>query len=313
MKLAHKKHAQKFSLVGLFIGILFIPLNALAAGLMPFVLGNATAETSVSTASVKVKQALKDNGFNIAGTYSPTQNATIIVVTNNQLKKIASLSKHGGFGAMQRVAVTKTGGKIEVSYTNPSYLWNIYRMKGDISPIQTAMQKALGKQSEFGADKGLSADDLRGYHYKMMMPYFDDEDELAEYGSYKEAVASVEAGLKAKQAGSKKVYRIDIPGKNVTVFGVALNYKGASDKNIAKQIDLSGHSHAAHFPYEILVDGDEVMALNGKFRIAINWPSLSMMGSGSFMSISDAPDDIKDALTAVANNKKIESEEDSLL
>ncbi|WP_321324462.1 hypothetical protein [Thiomicrorhabdus sp.] len=313
MKLAHTKYTQKISLAGLLIGFLFIPLNALAAGLMPFVLGNASSETSVASASAKVQQALKDNGFNVAGTYSPTKDATIIVVTNNQLKKLAAMSKHGGFGAMERVAVTKKGGKIEVSYTNPTYLWNIYRMKGDIAPIQAAMQKALGKQSEFGADKGLSADELRDYHYKMMMPYFDDEDELAEYDSYKEAVSAVEAGLKAKQAGSKKVYRIDIPGKEVTVFGVALNYKESADKNISKKIDLTGHSHAAHFPYEVLVVGDEVIALNGKFRIAINWPSLSMMGDGSFMSISGAPDDIKEALTAVAENKKIEKESDSLL
>jgi len=313
MKLAYTKYTKKISVAGLLIGFLFIPLNALAAGLMPFVLGNASSETSIASASTKVQQALKDNGFKVAGTYSPTKNATIIVVTNNQLKKIAGMSKHGGFGAMERVAVTNRGGKIEVSYTNPTYLWNIYRMKGDIAPIQTAMQNALGKQSEFGADKGLSADDLRDYHYKMMMPYFDDEDELAEYDSYKQAVAAVEAGLKAKRVGSKKVYRIDIPGKKVTVFGVALNYKESADKNIAKQIDIKGHSHAAHFPYEILVVDDEVIALNGKFRIAINWPSLSMMGSGSFMSISGAPDDIQDALTAVAKNKKIDNDSDSLL
>ena len=313
MKLALDQHAKKMTLATLLLGFLMIPLNAMAAGLMPFILGNPSSESTVKAASEKVQQALKENGFNVVGSYSPTQNSNVIVVTNTQLKKIAGLSKHGGFGAMERVAVTSKAGKIEVSYTNPTYLWNIYRMKGDITSIQSSMEKALGKQSEFGADKGISADDLRDYHYKMMMPYFDDGDEVAEYDSYQQAVNAVENGLIAKLANSQKVYRIDLPGKNVTVFGVALNYKVAADKNIAKQIDLSGHSHAAHFPYEILVDGDEVMALNGKFRIAINWPSLSMMGSGSFMSISGAPDDIKDALTAVANNQKIEKDSDSLL
>lgn len=214
---------------------------------------------------------------------------------------------------MERVAVTDKGGKIEVSYTNPAYQWNVYRMKGDIQPIQTAIQKALGNQAGFGADKGLSADELRGYHYKMMMPYFDDEDELAEYDSYKEAITAVEAGLKANRAGTQKVYRIDIPGKEMTVFGVAIKKSEGADSNFAKQIDNKKHSHAAHFPYEILVSGDEVIALNGKFRIAINWPNLSMMGSGSFMSISGAPDAIEEALEAVAKNKKLESNSDDLM
>ncbi|BCN92902.1 hypothetical protein THMIRHAM_06870 [Thiomicrorhabdus immobilis] len=280
---------------------------------MPFILGDNSTESSVKAAAAKTQQALKDNGFTVVGSYSPNSKSTVIVVTNAHLKKLAAMSKNGGFGAMERVAVVDNGGKIEVSYTNPSYHWNVYRMKGDIAPIQTAMEKALGNQSGYGADKGLSADELRGYHYKMMMPYFDDEDELAEYGSYKEAVAAVEAGLKSGHAGSKKVYRIDVPGQDMTVFGVALKHKEGADSFIAKQIDIKGHSHAAHFPYEILVVGDEVVALNGKFRIAINWPSLSMMGNGSFMSISGAPDNITEALKAVAKNQKIEKESEGLI
>ncbi|WP_051144985.1 hypothetical protein [Thiomicrorhabdus sp. Kp2] len=313
MALAFKQQSKKMALLTVLFGFFLIPLNALASGLMPFILGSTPTETTVKSATEKVHQSLKENGFTVVGSYTPNSHTTVTVVTNSQLKNMASMSKNGGFGAMERVAVTDKGGKLEVSYTNPSYLWNVYRMKGDIAPVQKAMETALGKQSEFGAEKGLSADDLRGYHYKMMMPYFDDEDELAEYGSYKEAVAAVESGLKAKYAGSTKVYRIDIPGKEMTVFGVALNHLDGADKNISTQIDKSNHSHAAHFPYEILVTGNEVVALNGKFRIAINWPSLSMMGSGSFMSISGAPDHITEALTAVAKNRAIQKESDSLL
>lgn len=313
MALAFKQQSTKIALVSVLFGFFLIPINAMASSLMPFVLGGPLAESSVKAATEKVQQSLKENGFTVVGSYSPNNRSSVTVVTNPQLKKIAGMSKNGGFGAMERIAVTDKGGKIEVSYTNPSYLWNVYRMKGDIAPVQAAMEKALGKQSEFGAEKGLTTDDLRGYHYKMMMPYFDDEDELAEYGSYKEAVAAVESGLKAKYAGSTKVYRIDIPGKEMTVFGVALSHLDAADKNISTQIDKSNHSHAAHFPYEILVTGNDVVALNGKFRIAINWPSLSMMGSGSFMSIAGAPDHITEALKAVAKNKAIEKESEGLL
>lgn len=145
----------------------------------------------------------------------------------------------------------------------------------------------------------------------MMMPYFDDPDQLADYDSHQEALAAVEAGLQHQRADSKKVYRIDIPNQQMSVFGVAINHGDGADHFITQQIDLASQSHAAHFPYEILVVKDEVIALNGKFRIAINWPSLSMMGSGSFMSISGAPDAITQALAAVATDKPIRAESDS--
>jgi hypothetical protein len=221
---------------------------------------------------------------------------------------MAGQSENGGFGAMERIAVIQKGADVEVSYTNPAYMWNVYRMKGDIQPVQSAMKMALGAEKEYGADEPISDEDLRGYHYKMLMPYFDDEDELAEFDSHEAALKSVEAGLAANMAGSSKVYRIDIPGKKMSVFGVALTNKEGADSFISKAIDHQGMSHAAHFPYEMLVVDDEVIALNGKFRIAINWPHLSMMGDGSFMSISNAPDNIAQALIAVAKNKKIEVE-----
>lgn len=279
--------------------IMGMPLSAMAAAMMPFIMGNAPSG-DLSAATSATESALSGAGFEVVGKYSPDNGTNVIVVTNDKLKSIAGNSENGGFGAMQRVAVVNNGGAVQVSYTNPTYQFNAYRMKGDISGVQSAMEKALGNAKQFGAEKGLEADDLREYHYMFAMPYFDDEDELAEYGSYDEAVKAVEAGLAANRGGAKKVYRIDIPGKKMTVFGVGLAFKDGSDSNIIKQINDKTNSHAAHFPYEILVVDDEVMALNGKFRIAINWPSLSM---GQFMSIGSAPDAITAALKGVAKNQ----------
>lgn len=280
---------------------------AWASNHMPFILGSVEAGELQSVAA-KTQSALQAQGFEIVGRYAPNADTQVLVVTNNALKALAAASENGGFGAMERVSIVKRNGQVQVSYTNPVYMWNAYRMKGDIAPVQKAMQSALGAVKEFGADKGLSAEELREYHYKMMMPYFDDEDTLAEYGSYDEAVKKVEAGLASGKAGAQKVYRIDIPGTQMSVFGVALKNGEAADQYIQSKIDLNAESHAAHFPYELLVVGDEVVALNGKFRIALNWPSLSMMGDGSFMSISNAPDDIVTALKAVAKNEPVEKE-----
>ena len=52
-------------------------------------------------------------------------------------------------------------------------------------------------------------------------------------------------------------------------------------------------------PYEILVSGKKVFALFARFRIAINFPDLSMMGDHSFFSIMCAPGEIEDALEKV--------------
>lgn len=294
----------------LSLTIMSAPIATWAGNYMPFVLGNLTAG-NVAEASDKARAALQSKGFEIVGEYSPSGDTQVLVVTNNLLKSLASQSKNGGFGAMERVSITGKSGQVQVSYTNPVYMWNAYRMKGDIMPVQKAMQDALGAQKEFGADKALSADDLRKYHYKMMMPYFDDDVELAKYSSYQEAIKQVEAGLASAKAGTTKVYRIDIPGTKMSVFGVGLTNGEAADSFIMTKIDTNSQSHAAHFPYEVLVVDGKVISLNGKFRIAMNWPSLSMMGTGSFMSISNAPNDIETALESVAKNKNPSSHDSS--
>jgi hypothetical protein len=70
-------------------------------------------------------------------------------------------------------------------------------------------------------------------------------------------------------------------------------------------IDFADIKSTAHLPYEILVSGNKVYHLYARFRIAIDFPDLSMMGSNSFMSIMSAPGAIKDSLTeTVAAEKK---------
>ena len=75
------------------------------------------------------------------------------------------------------------------------------------------------------------------------MEYFDEPNSLATYDSYEEAVAAVEKGLAAKAGGASKVYRIDVPGKKQTLFGVAMssettNNKYMDDTFIMNEIDF---------------------------------------------------------------------------
>jgi len=280
--------------------------GAMAADVLkPFVLaskGAGTVQEKVDAA----KAALQANGFAIAGSYSPYPDATILVVTSDELKSNAAKSEHGGFGAVQRIAVTKVKNEVQVSYTNPVYMANAYRMQGDLKNVEAKLEKALGKVEEFGA-KGLSEKKLRKYHYTFAMEYFDEPSVLAEYGSYEEALKAVEANLAAGKGGVSKVFRVDVPGKKEAVFGVAL--KGGADKNMDDKyvmgvIDFKDLKSTAHLPYEMLVTGNKVVALYARFRIAINFPDLSMMGDNSFMKIMESPEAIRKALVVAAGGKE---------
>lgn len=270
----------------------------------PFILAEkASGDAAAVVAATSAK--LTGAGFEIVGTYAPYPEVTILIVTNDALKSAAAQSDFGGYAAAQRVSITKAGGDIQVSYTNPSYMGPAYRMKADLAPIRAQLAAALGEMQEYGPENGLDDDDLREYHYMFGMEYFDEPSELNEADSYQAAVAAVEKGLAAGTSGVTKVYRIDIPGKDETVFGVAMDgSKGdgtmQDDTYIMSQIDFKDLKSAAHLPYEILVSGKTAYALYARFRIAINFPDLSMMGSNSFMSIMESPETIRIALTKAA-------------
>lgn len=293
-----------------FLGALALSVCATVAFaqdavLKPFVLGSKGTGDLVQKVEA-TKAALTKGGFTVVGSYSPYANTTIVVVTNDELKTTAAKSENGGFGAAQRVSVAKVKDEVQVAYTNPAYWANIYRMAGELKDTSAKLQTALGKVEEFGA-KGKTAAELRKYHYKMMMPYFDDTDTLVKHPNHEEAVKQVEAGLAAGKQGVTKVYRIDIPGKKEVVFGVAM--KGAEkdkfmdEKYIMGQIDFKDVKSVAHLPYEMLVTDNEVIALSARFRIAASFPDLTMMGDNSFMKIMESPEAIKKALAYTAGDK----------
>jgi hypothetical protein len=253
-----------------------------------------------------VKSELGDKGFEVVGEYSPYPTAHIIVVTNDALKKAAASHDRAGYVAAQRVTITKVGDEVQIAYTNPVYMAAAYRVKADLSGVADLLRDALGAEKEYGPEQGLTAEELEDYHYTFGMEYFDEPNELASYNSYKEAVAAVEKGLAAHKGDTSKVYRIDIPDSKQTVFGVSMSAKGETGNKfmdesfIMSEIDFKPLRSTGHLPYEILVKGSEVETLHGRFRIAVNFPDLSMMGANSFMSIMPSPDAIRESLTLAA-------------
>jgi len=290
---------------------LFYAASGVAADakLMTYILAEKKAG-DVATVTAATKAKLSKAGFEIVGEYSPYDTATILIVTNNTLKANAANSEFGAYGAAQRVTITKADNEVQVAFTNPTYMSHAYRMKGDLAGVTAKLKSVLGDQGEFGPDEGVTAKDLRDYQYKWLMPYFDDPLELADYGNQQIAIEKVEALLLNNKVGVKKVYRIDIAGKEETVIGVSMAGPGkldcSGDKYIMNEIDFKKLKSTGHLPYEVVISKGKVYALPAEFRIAISFPDLSMMGSNSFMSIMCAPLAIQEALTVAVGGEFLE-------
>lgn len=289
------------------LSLLMLGTVQAAERLKPFYLAEIVSGEMAAVVA-NTRQKLSDGGFEIAGQYTPYAGATVIGVTNDALRQAAAQTDFGAFGAVQRVTVTEgKDGRLQVAYTNPVYLAHAYRMKSDLAEVAAQLQQTLGMQQAYGSEKGLTVKELRKYHYKWLMPYFYDRLELAEYPTHDAALKGVAAGLAAGKAGVNKVWRVDVPGKAASVFGVQITDKAenecAGDKYIMDRIDFKDIKSTGHLPYEIVVKDNKAYALPAEFRIAISFPDLSMMGSNSFASIMCAPTAIEQTLTLAAGGK----------
>jgi hypothetical protein len=294
--------------ISLFIVLLVLALFSMAQAevLKPFVLGK-TPPGSMADVVEYAKAQLTDQGFTIVGSYVPFPAATVICASLPELSAAAAAAENGGFGAAQRVAVTEVNGALQLSYMNPAYLGTAYGL-GKLESVSAKLAAALGHEQEFGAE-GVKEEKLGPgkYHYKMLMPYFDDIDVLNTYPDYETGVNTVEANLAAGKGGTVKVYRIDLPGKDISVFGVG-NTQGDgpdsgdkdTDKEILDIIDFQEIRSTPYLPYEIMVQGNQALALRGRYRIAVHFPDTSMAGAHGFTKIMSSPGGIKKALEAVA-------------
>jgi len=293
--------SMKLSLV-LLVSLFLAGTAAAESTYQPFVLASIN-ETGLEQQTEDTLSALKKAGFTIAGQYSPIDDTNVIVATSPNLKAVAALTERGGYGAGQRVSVSLRNGKTEVTFVNPLYIQYAYRLEGDLLSVYDQLVKALGHTEEFGAEKKMTAKKLAKYHYMIAMQRFDDPSELGSFESFAAAVAAVESGLAVESDPLTLVYRIDIPGKDQAVFGVGMKATSDADEEVdidaAHQmaiVDFEGYSKAAYFPYEVLVNGTDVEALHMRFRMAVHFPDLSMMGEHGFTKLMASPGATEGAL-----------------
>jgi hypothetical protein len=292
---------MKLRILSLLLGGLLVGAAAAAdTTYQPFVLASV-GDDGLAEQTAATVTALEEAGFSVVGLYAPVDGANVIVVTSPELLAIAAKSPQGGYGAGQRVSVAERDGKTEVAFINPVYLQYAYRLEGDMQPVYDHLTAALGEMQTFGAEKKMTAKKLLKYHYMIGMQRFDDPSELGSFPSYEEAVAAVQDGLARPDDGLSLIYRIDLPGKQQTVFGVGMRATGEDDLPIdaANQlaiVDFEGPRKVAYFPYEVLVDGTQVKALHMRFRMAVHFPDLNMMGEHGFTKLMASPGATEDAL-----------------
>ncbi|MDH5426228.1 MAG: hypothetical protein OEY29_14665 [Gammaproteobacteria bacterium] len=308
MELSFKKASFKFLLAVISLSLSSLSSSYAADDVLykPFVMAKTPAG-DFSAVIASTKSALTKAGFDIVGDYSPYENAHVLSVTNKTILNIVKDEERGAYGAVQRVSVSNVNGKVQVAFANPEYMAYGYRFKNNFKSVRADLIAALGYEKDFGS-QGLSEKKLRKYNYAWGMEEFDEPNSIAEHNSYKAAIAEIEKGFKSNKVGATKVYRVDIPGKDVTIYGVGLKSpkmfnKYQDDGYIMSVIDFDKEKHLAHLPYEMVVFGNKIEALNGRFRIALSFPDLSMAGENSFMNIMGAPGGINSALKAVAGGK----------
>jgi uncharacterized protein (DUF302 family) len=289
----------------LIFTVLLAGYAATSQSLKPYILG-ATANGSIADTKTKVKSGLEGAGFTVAGEYMPVGDANrwIIVVSHPALDNaVKSVGELTGFASTLRVGLTKENSVINISYTNPKYWGNAYfrddfdKVATDYTKVEVAFKKAVAnigeaKGAAFGSEEGVEIDDLRNYHYMFGMPYFDETKELADFDSHNEAIAKIENSLKWGKPGVKLVYRHDVPGTKLVLYGLALSGEDG-EGNFMPKIDISTPKHTAFLPYELLVMDNEVHMLHGRFRIALSFPDLTM---GTFTKIMSTPGDIQDLM-----------------
>ncbi|RXP45178.1 hypothetical protein EC396_15920 [Lutibacter sp. HS1-25] len=280
--------------------IVIINLNAIAQNYSPYIKVGESSK-SIQQISDEVTAALNNASFTVLGQYNPEgkSNLKVIVFTYNELKNtVVKVADRGALAAAYKIGLVANNGKVTVSYTNPDYIlraylgdnFNKYKTVFDkfSNDVKTALMPVGNEFKPFGGS--VDAEKLGKYHYKIMMPYFTDPVELNEYSSFDEGLKLIEKNLKAKKGQTFEVYKIVYPDKKVAVFGVALQNK---ENGEAAFLPIIGEAHIAAMPYEIILQGNTVTMLHGKYRIALHWPELTM---GTFMNIMSTPGDIEDTL-----------------
>ncbi|MEW5823578.1 MAG: hypothetical protein AB1766_04435 [Pseudomonadota bacterium] len=294
---------NKFWAVVVLFGVLGV--TAAQAALKPFVAGVPRAG-SLEEVAAQLDIAASGAGFELVGRLAPGPEALVLAFTHPELKRQAAMTPRGGYGAVVRVGLTATPSGVVPVWTSLTYQAVAYRMGSALGGLSDAFDRAMGGGQPFGAE-GFQEKDLAGYRYGFGMETFGESYDLGDYPSHEAAVRAIEANLARQAGGVGKVYRVDIPGTQQTVFGVSLHPENPHEANenwLLGRIDDGQQRRWAWLPYEILVRGNKAEALHLRYRLALFFPGIRMTGNGpNFMSLRDSPDAVQSVLRTASGGR----------
>lgn len=261
----------------------------------------------MSSLSQQMQDKISGDGFHIIGQYQVADRDDLLVLcfTRDDLKKVCEdFEDRGALASVLKVALRKVNDSVELSLLHPNYMF--YAYFGDDYKIQATALKKIDQDAknllkEFGKVKpfggGLTADDLEKYHYKVMMPYFDDPVELEEYTSFEEGLKFIRNKFANSGSDIKLVYEIVDEKRQTAVFGIGFLNAEMGEPSF---LPIIGERHIAAMPYDIILQGSTVTMLHGKYRFALYWPELTM---GTFMKIMSTPGDVEDAMENITEKE----------
>lgn len=108
-----------------------------------------------------------------------------------------------------------------------------------------------------------------------------------------EKICRILSFKKRRLGNTTKVYELVRKDKNAAVFGIALLDPEIGEAHF---LPIIGEKHVAVMPYEIILQGKEATMLNGRYRIALHWPELTM---GIFTQIMTTPGNIEETFEKI--------------
>jgi len=232
----------------------------------------------------QLEQNLRDHGLIVIGKHEVAENRnyTSIVYTSTDLKK---LGQESGRGFVSVMRILHNAEKKELVVSNPEYFIRAFFQDeykdGMEVPVLKALEAALGTLTP--TDDALSAKKLAKYHFKVMMPYYDDFERVAK-GDTTSLILDLEAN-----ASDQVVFKLDLNSDGSSVlYGLALPVK------VEKFNETIGTMEMSHLlPYTVLIENGEANILHPKFYLAVSFPRLTMVEFGKIMM---TPGRIKNAV-----------------
>ena len=272
------------------------------SGISPY-LKVATYEAPMNEVVGIWTSILEEAGYEVIGQYQPGDNPElyVMVFTSDELKAFCQQSEDRGMlAAAMKLGFQQSEGTIAVSMINPEYLFYAYfqekmneaSFNASALELSSKIKDVLGggTPAAFGGD--LKVEKLMKYRYMAGMPNFSKSVSLAEFDSFNEGLTAIRDGL-SRGGPTLKVYEVVSADTETAVFGIGLKDK---EKGEAHFLPIIGESHVAAMPYELILQGNEVTMLHGRFRFALYWPELTMK---TFTKIMSSPGDVEDAMKSL--------------